>query len=88
MKIKQNKLHQIIVIALIVLCVPLVLVCDCLIRVQIVDSFDHCEWDNHSFILNSLEENIPNSIANLPLEHPFPLIAVTASQVFHPPTII
>jgi hypothetical protein len=88
MKIKRNKLHQILVIALVVLCVSLVSVCDCFMCDQIVDSLDHCEWENHSFVLNSLEEKIPNSITNLPLEPHFPLIAVTASQVFHPPAIV
>ncbi len=88
MKIRRNKLHDIILIVLVVLCVPIISVCDCLINNQIIDSFDNCEWENYSLILNPLEENIPDTIANLPLDTPFPLIAVTSSQVFHPPTIV
>ena len=88
MKIKRNKLHQIIVIAFVVLCVPLAWVCDCLMCDQISDPFDQCEWENHSFVLNSIEEKTPQSITHLPLDHPFSLIAVTASQVFHPPAMI
>jgi hypothetical protein len=55
---------------------------------QTLDSFDHCEWDNHSFLLNPLEGKIPDSISNLLLDPTSPLIAVTASQVFHPPACL
>jgi len=88
MKMKRNKLHRIIVIAFVVICVPLVSVSDCLLNDQIIDFFDHCELEHHSFVLNSLEEKIPDSSTNLPLESPFPVIVVTTSQVFHPPAIV
>jgi hypothetical protein len=52
------------------------------------DSFDHCEWENHSFVLISLDRKIPDSCTKLPSEPLFPLIAVTSSQVFHPPSIV
>jgi hypothetical protein len=55
---------------------------------QILDSFDQCDWDNHSFILNPFEGKIPDSISNFSLDPTSPLIAVTASQVFHPPAIV
>jgi len=88
MNIKRFILHQIIALVLVVLCIPLISVSDCLGCDQIVDSLDHSEWDNHSFILNSQEENKSHSITSLPLEPPFSLIAVAASQVFHPPALV
>jgi hypothetical protein len=88
MKIDLNKLHRIIVLALLALCVLFVLVCDCLLNDQIIDSFDHCEWENHSFVFTPLDGKIPDPCSKLPLEFPFPLIAITASQVFHPPASV
>jgi hypothetical protein len=88
MRIDLIKLQRIIVFAMAALCVLFVSVCDCLMNDQIIDSFDHCEWENYFFDLIPLDGNIPDSIISLPLEPPFPLIAVTASQVFHPPAIV
>jgi hypothetical protein len=88
MKNKRNISHRIIVIALVALFVPFISVCDCFLSDQILDSFDQCEWDNHSFLMNPLEGKISDSISNLPLDPNFPSIAVPASQVFHPPAIV
>jgi hypothetical protein len=85
MKIELTKLPRFIVLGVVVLCISLVSFCDCLMNDQVMDYFDHCECENHSFIVNSLYGMIPDSRDTLPLEPPFLPSAVTASQVFHPP---
>ena len=88
MIIERNYIFRIAILTLVILSVPLVSVCDCSMDDQIMDSYDHCEWDNHFFDLNPHGEKTPDLITILPSEPLFPLLSVSASQVFHPPAAL
>jgi hypothetical protein len=88
MSFELNKLSLIAVLALMALSLPLIPVCDCLISDQVIDSTDQSEWDNHSFLSNPMELKIPDLFTKLQLEPLFSLVPISASQVFHPPTVV
>ena len=88
MSFNSHKLCLITGLALVVLSLLLTSVCDCLINDQVINSGDPCEVDNHAFLSKQIELNNPDLFTKLQLETSVLPIPITASQVFHPPTVV